>query len=145
VESQKLSSKGSETRMFEIEEESPGAEHDPSEKFKAYQEGLKLYFEACKHMTTLSTASLLLLVTFLEKIFTNPKWKLIVVLAFASFILSIFLSIAAMLNFAETMKNMGRVSSEQSKKTYRTYSFSTFLFINGILDLVIFTLRNFYG
>ena len=131
--------------MFEREETQSEVESSPSEKIKAYQEGLKLYFETCKHMTTLSTASVLLLITFIEKIFTNPKWKIFVVLAFASFILSIFLSIAAMFNFAETIKNFGRVSRIQSRKTYRTYYFSTFLFLFGIFSLVIFTLRNFYG
>jgi len=42
---------------------------------KADQEGEKLYFDSMKHLTTLSTGSVLLLVTFLEKLFSSPRWR----------------------------------------------------------------------
>lgn len=46
--------------------------------FKADQEGEKLYFDSMKHLTTLNTGSVLLLVTFLEKLFSSPRWRVLV-------------------------------------------------------------------
>lgn len=42
---------------------------------KAQEEGNKLLYDTTKHLATLCTGSLLLLVTFLEKLFTSPLWK----------------------------------------------------------------------
>ena len=35
----------------------------------------KLWSDYLKHLTTLSTGSILLIATFLEKLFSQPRWK----------------------------------------------------------------------
>ncbi|MBA2704403.1 MAG: hypothetical protein H0U60_11180 [Blastocatellia bacterium] len=111
---------------------------------KANVAGVKLYYDTCKHTTTLSTASVLLLLAFLEKLFPTPRWKFVVVLAFGSFILSIFFSVFAMLQFAEIVRTMGRLSEARLKVAYWIFYGSLLLFAWGILCLVFFALINFF-
>src|SRR5947208_15344962 len=60
-------------------------------------ESNKLHFEAMKHLTTLSTGSILLMVTFIEKILRgNEEGHKLVKAAFIPFILSILLSFSVM-------------------------------------------------
>jgi hypothetical protein len=49
----------------------------------------KAVIDYVKHITTLSTGSLLLLATFLEKIFVKPVWKPLIGVCFGFFVLSI--------------------------------------------------------
>lgn len=42
-----------------------------------------------KHLVTLSTGCILLMITFLEKLFHQPKWKFLVVVSLVSFGVSI--------------------------------------------------------
>ena len=53
-----------------------------SEKNWTYKESTKLNVDYLKHITTLATGSIILLVTFLDKIFDHPKhtWMIIMVL-----------------------------------------------------------------
>ncbi len=55
-------------------------------------EKLKLFTEYLKHITTLSTASLILLTIFLEKLSRRPRWKTLVIVALCSFTLSLIAS-----------------------------------------------------
>lgn len=47
---------------------------------------LKLSFEWCKHIATLSTGSTLLMVTFLEKLNKQPDCKILLPIALVSFV-----------------------------------------------------------
>ncbi len=60
---------------------------DISQKDKL--EFLKIVIDYLKHTTTLSTGSILILATFLEKFFTKPTGKLLVILALFCFGFSI--------------------------------------------------------
>jgi hypothetical protein len=42
-----------------------------------------------KHLTTLNTGSILIVATFLEKLFEQPKWNVLVGVSLVSFIVSI--------------------------------------------------------
>jgi hypothetical protein len=42
-----------------------------------------------KHLATLSTGSIVLLATFLEKLFSHPSWRILVVIALVGFTASI--------------------------------------------------------
>ena len=50
---------------------------------------LKLSFEWCKHIATLSTGSILLMVSFLEKLSKQPEWKFLLPVALSAFIFAI--------------------------------------------------------
>ena len=57
-------------------------------------EAASLINDYVKHINTLSTASLLLLVTFLEKLFQTPQSKWLVGLSLVSFLLSVIGGVA---------------------------------------------------
>lgn len=58
-------------------------------------EHVKQQIDYVKHMTTLSTGSILLLATFLEKLFSKPLWKPFVVAAFCGFLISVISAVLA--------------------------------------------------
>jgi O-antigen/teichoic acid export membrane protein len=79
-----------------------------TDREKSDEEGEKLFFESMKHLTTLSTGSILLLVTFLEKLFSNPRWKALIAVTLVSFVVSIVCSVSSMLQSANHVKHSGR-------------------------------------
>jgi hypothetical protein len=107
---------------------------------KAREEGTKLRYDAMKHLTTLSTGSILILVAFLEKLFTSPKWKALIATAFISFVLTIIASYMAMLQFATLVSALEKIRGDSP--IFRTYIMSLIFFLIGIISLVIFALRN---
>ena len=65
---------------------------------KARQEGQKLLYDTCKHLTTLNTGSILILATFLEKLFIQDReWTYLVAVVFLALIISMISSVATML------------------------------------------------
>jgi hypothetical protein len=110
---------------------------------KAGEEGSKLYFEMYKHLTTLSTGSILLLVTFLEKIFANPKWKILIVAALSFFLLSILASLMLMALHANFVSNL-EVDDAGKKIESKSVNLCLGCFLGGVICLVIFAIRNLY-
>jgi hypothetical protein len=53
----------------------------------------KAFFEYLKHLATLSTGSIVLIATFLEKVSNHPQWKTAVVVSLFGFIVSVICSI----------------------------------------------------
>ena len=109
---------------------------------KANQEGEKLVYDSMKHLTTLNTGSILLLVTFLEKLFSNPRWKALVAVSLISFVASIVCSVSSMLQSANHVKHSGKFPRlETGVKT--TFYYSALLtFVVGLAVLVAFALKN---
>jgi hypothetical protein len=60
---------------------------------KAEKEAIKMLFEVYKHLTTLSSGSIVIICTFLEKFFKTPKSLHFVTSALVCFLLSIIGSI----------------------------------------------------
>jgi hypothetical protein len=58
-------------------------------------EQLKLMADYLKHITTLSTGSIVLLTIFLEKLFVKPRWKHLVRTSLCGFTLSLIASVIA--------------------------------------------------
>ena len=52
-------------------------------------ERYKSIFDYLKHLTTLSTGSIILISAFLEKLFVKPNWKFLVAIALGSFMTSV--------------------------------------------------------
>ena len=67
------------------------------------REGLKLFFDVFKNLTTISSGSILLLATFTEK-FKQPYWRLMIPLAFLGFMIATVASIIVMLSTARTIR-----------------------------------------
>ena len=107
-------------------------------------EFIKALIEYWKHLTTLSTGSIILITTFLEKLFQNPLWKTAVIISLIGFMVSVLSSIIAYTiavifelpetreetpDWASTLGGLGLI-------------FTWVGFLTGILSLAVFALRN---
>ena len=69
------------------------------------QEGIKLLFETFKHLTTLSTGSIVLLSTFFKDSFSNPQWGWLTSLTFTLFMISTVTSVMVMVAYSEMLRS----------------------------------------
>ncbi|WP_462156315.1 hypothetical protein [Pseudoalteromonas piscicida] len=98
---------------------------------------LKLSFDWCKHISTLSTGSILLMVSFLEKLSQQPSWKLLLPVALISFVCAILGTLGVQLEHL--------IEAEYKEPT--TFGivagFATlFGFLIGIIALAAFGVKN---
>lgn len=97
-------------------------------------ETYKLTFEALKHVTTLSSGSILLLITLFEKVFKQAPPKIHVLLSFGGFFASIFFSVVAMVLIAINAADGG--FSEREKEVY---AWSATMGLLSFLFAIVFT------
>lgn len=109
----------------------------------AQQEGNKLLYDALKHLTSLNTGSIVILATFLEKLFRNAHWKPLVVVAFVSFILSIISAFISMGATANRVYYHGKLDEGPERFHMWTAMFSLGLFLIGVITFSVFSVRNF--
>lgn len=110
----------------------------------------KLSFEAMKHLTTLSVGSILLMVTFLERLFnTNREWTGLIGLSLICFIASIVLAsfsmtqwpnVLALMLTAKKAEEAAPTALRQIKRERIAY----LTFLIGIVSLIIFAFKNLY-
>lgn len=102
--------------------------------------------DSFKHLTTLSTGSILILATFLDKFFAGPEWKILIGVTFTFLAISIFLSVISMFLWA-FVPFLGKVPEQQEAAT-NTFAlsacFSVLSFLLGITSFIFFALKNFY-
>jgi hypothetical protein len=108
---------------------------------KATEEANKLFYDVFKHLTTLSTGSILILATFIETLFPNPQGKFLIVLALISFIFSIIGAVLMMFFQASSVMTM-RGEIIRAEKIGFGATIGTFLL--GIISFVVFAAMNFY-
>ena len=109
----------------------------------------KLTFEAMKHLTTLSVGSILLMVTFLEKLFsTNREWTALVGVALISFVISILCAMSAMTRWPIVLTLLVTAKQEETRpiaiREGKVQRAAFVTFILGITFLVIFAIKNLY-
>jgi len=111
---------------------------------KASEESFKLGYDFFKHITTLSTGTLLILITFLEKLFQNPVWKFLVGISFTSLIFVIVLSLVLMFFITGAVGELDDSQENETKRNLWVFIFTAGFFVIGISSFVIFALVNFY-
>jgi Na+/H+ antiporter NhaC len=112
-----------------------------NEPSKAEQESAKLGYDMFKHITTLSTGTIVVLATFLEKIFKNPSWQPLVIVTFVSLIFSLLCALGAMLYMVKHVRKTIDGDEGYQAATVILICFASFLL--GISSLTIFSVRNF--
>ncbi len=110
---------------------------------KANEEGWKLKYDIYKHLTTLNTGSVLLLVTFLEKLFKNPRWKGLVIASFCLFLASLLASMVVMNILASAVQNM-KIDEAYESRNFKVIVFTLATFLAGVISLVMFAVINLY-
>ncbi|HEY6896129.1 MAG TPA: hypothetical protein VI279_02625 [Rhodocyclaceae bacterium] len=116
----------------------------PEQRHKDFIEGAKLGYDFFKHMTTLSTASLLLLSTLLEKFFRAPSWTALIGATFVGLIASLVFSLIAMFSLSITVTRSGDTKEPFEALAGLGVVGSVGGFLIGIIALATFTLKNFY-
>jgi hypothetical protein len=110
----------------------------------SHQEGEKLYFDSMKHVTTLNTGSILILVTMLEKLFPNPRWWALIAFSLTSFGFSILCSVSSMLQSAHYVKWYGNIPKAEATIKDLVYYLALISFLFGIISLVVFAMKNLF-
>jgi hypothetical protein len=101
----------------------------------------KAFFDYVKYLTTLSTGAILLQVAFLEKVFSHPRWKVLIALSLSSFTLTVIASVACYtMGLAKTRGRMGY----RDAPLYCALGLALFGFLIGVASLTVFALKNLF-
>ncbi|MBN1186823.1 MAG: hypothetical protein JXB49_31385 [Bacteroidales bacterium] len=97
-----------------------------------------------KYLTGLSTGSLILLTTFLDKLFIQPVWKYLVSISLISFMISVFTSVIAQTMLVFLLSKLDPESSRRFLVSVFMYAiiFTWIAFMIGIISLTTFALKN---
>lgn len=107
----------------------------------AHEQSWKLQYDIYKHLTTLSTGSILLLITFLDKLFAQPVWKGLVVVALCCLFASILTSFVVMNLMASQVREM-EVDQRFVARNLTVIILALSTFSLGIVSLIIFAVKN---
>lgn len=100
-----------------------------------------VYFDFVKHLNTLVTGSIILEVSFLEKIFPHPQWRLFAALSLAFFTVCV---IASLLLYSLTVTAAGRplVTPKDDRIGRLLLRLILVGFLVGITSLTVFGMKN---
>lgn len=107
----------------------------------------KSFSDYFKHITTLDTGAILIIVAFIEKAFKHPTGNFLIILAFICFVLSLICSVSTMFQYARL------ISEEEARNFQERSKFSKFLsrlnfriskygFIIGMILLALYGIVN---
>jgi hypothetical protein len=109
-----------------------------------YAKAVTEYF---KHLATLAVGSIVVIATFLEKVFPNPCWKGAVTVSLIGFLVSvvanaIVYTLHLLWSFPAERNGDGIVSNNQMVALAITYLLTIFGFLVGIVALGVFAIVN---
>jgi len=106
----------------------------------------KLEFEYLKHLTTMSTGAILLLVAFLDKIFTRPEYKIAIAISLVCFLLAIILCAISQASIIEKASEKTNIEHRNKVQNLTVILFLLALlsFVIGVISLVAFGLKNLF-
>ncbi len=108
----------------------------------ATREGYRLFHDTFKHLTTLSTGSILLLVTFLDKLVKSPHWHALVPISVLGFLVSVLTSVPVLFAYASLNFQDPEVKMVAEKWGGRAVIAAVGGFLVGVFALAIFAVRN---
>jgi len=107
-------------------------------------EAYKMAFDYLKHITTLCTGSILLIAGLLEKLFSNPEWKICVAISLVAFLLAIVSSILAQAGIIETIDKEETIG-KWAWPTIAVGMVGMYLFfLIGLGSFLLFSLKNLF-
>ena len=105
-------------------------------------EQTKFMADYLKHVTTLSTGSLILLTIFLEKLFSRPRWRSLVTISIGGFTLSLVASVAAFTGLLHLLPSLEGDLTFGNQLWKAGGVVTGFGFLIGVAGLVTFTISN---
>ena len=131
-----------------LEVKRPLAAEEVENRQKQILEVSKISFESMKHLTTLSTGSIVLMITFLEKLFsTNREWTGLIGAALICFVVSILTAASSLIQLTNLLTSVFALQKDMHfRDNLRNISTAVAFcsFILGIILLVIFAFKNLY-
>lgn len=113
-------------------------------KLKYPIDAYKMAFDYLKHISTLCTGSILLIAGLLEKLFSNPEWKICVAISLVAFLLAVVSSIVAQASVIE-MIDKEETIGEWAWPTAGLGIFGMYLFfLIGLASFLLFALKNLF-
>ena len=105
----------------------------------------KAFYDYLKHLSTLATGSIVLLAAMLEKLFAQPRWKLLVVTSVGGFLLTV---VASVLAYSLMVLNFPRPGISSKKWEGNVVFWAMLLtwigFFEGVFSLAVFIVRNLF-
>lgn len=112
----------------------------PDQKMRT--EGNKLLHETMKQLVTISSGSILLMITFWEKVLLTRRWPGLIVVVFVGFLVSIIASIKMMRTIS---LNVGAGYTRNFQPTERiVYPVAILSFLGAVGALVVFVIKNLF-
>jgi hypothetical protein len=105
-------------------------------------EFIKLATGFMDHLTTLDTGSILMMATFIEKLFRNPRWKFLVMLSFVAFTSSIVGAVLVNFMLIMSESKTGPVGGPEEAIAIVGGLVALLGFLLGVLCLSLFGIRN---
>jgi hypothetical protein len=108
---------------------------------KIWLEGNKLLHATLTQLVTISSGSILILLALKEKLFPNPRWKILLAVSFACFLGCVIFGLVMMRNIS-----LHVVADPNKLPTHdlRDYEKAKRFFISAVIALVIFMIGNLY-
>jgi hypothetical protein len=116
----------------------------PIHQDKPFNQDLARYVaDFHKHLTTLSTGALVFLFSLIDKLFHDPKWKVLIVTAMLGFLSTIVCSVCSYSLYLSSVEN-GRDLEPRQKRLDDLLGLCMLLSFMGALGcIVIFFIRNY--
>ena|SRR6266853_5873616 len=109
---------------------------------ESVREGFRLYHDTFKHLTTLSTGSILILVTFLDKLVKSPHWHALVPVSVLGFLFSVVTSVPVLFAYAGLSFQDPEVTRVAEKWGGPAVLAAVSGFLIGVAALAAFAIRN---
>ena len=97
-----------------------------------------------KHISTLCTGSILLITGLLEKLFSNPQWKICVAVSLVAFLLAIVSSIVAQAGIIEMIDEEETIGAWAWPVAGVGIVGMWLFFLIGLTSFLLFALRNLF-
>lgn len=105
-------------------------------------ERMKLLYDLNKHLTTLSTGSLLLMAGLFGQVFKTPTWKPLAAGAFVLFTGCVVAYLFAMFGFAMYSRETFQTVDDPVDFGAKAFFVAMFLFILAIIAFAVFAFKN---
>lgn len=107
----------------------------------AIGERTKLYYDQCKHMTTLAAGANVFIITVFEKLAKSPNWTILIAASVTSFCASLFFLLIAMTGFASHNPEQD-ITDPDYQTTANTFLLGVGTFWLGFVFLLVFLWLN---
>ncbi len=97
------------SRVYLVKEMDKTSKDSYTKQEKATEESIKLIYDLFKHITTLIIGIVLILITFLEKLFQNPSAEFLVSISFVCFIVTIISALITMAFMVQGVADLGEL------------------------------------